>query len=165
MKHFSRICLALKAVAVLVLLAILCVRCRGEVVTVEPSGPKLAAGFFRGPTCQVLCSDQALARHTYALTLALQADVAQQQLGRPWPAGRPRVHVHPTIQPTAECTVALCDPADPRQTLHRIWVSGPADRIPVLLRRALDYCLLAQIRPERMRDPRGLGMFQVRSER
>jgi hypothetical protein len=104
----------------------------------------LAVGLAYGSTAVVLSRDASLARDTYALTVRLQDDVAKHRMARPWPAGRPRVLVHPMVRPTESCTVWLCDPADPRQSFHRIWVSGPVDRIPGLLERALEYCLLVQ---------------------
>jgi hypothetical protein len=110
------------------------------------------AGFAQNESLIVFAPDQALAETVLAKANLLREQIAEEWFGEELPSASGRALVHVELADAEQSGLTwVKDPADPKQKLHRVWVTAPRERaLGSMLAHEMTHVVFATRFPDRL---------------
>ena len=116
------------------------------------AGEARAVGFARNENFIVFARDQSLAETTLANAEGLRKQIAKEWFEKELPPGEGRTLIHVELSGSEDSGLTwVKDRSDPRQTLHRIWLTTTRDRaLGSMLSHEMTHAVFATKFPDRL---------------
>lgn len=121
-------------------------------LVLSTTGEARAVGFAHNENFIVFARTQPLAEKTLAEAERLRKKIAEQWLQKELPSGEGRTLIHVELSDSEDSGLTWAkDPSDPKQTLHRMWLTTTRDRaLGSMLAHEMTHAVLATKFPDRL---------------
>ena len=111
-----------------------------------------AVGFDHNENFIVFAPDQSLAETVLAKAVGLRKQIAEEWFEEELPSGNGRTLIHVELSDSEDSGLTwVKDPKDPRQTLHRVWLTTTRDRaLGSMLAHEMTHAVFATRFPDRL---------------